>query len=97
MTNLELIVQAAVVNKLYTEQEVIELLETRGELPLHTFQAWKRKGYSVKKGEKATIVTQLWKYRTVKIENEEGEEEESGAYRLCKSYLFTAEQVEKIA
>ena len=28
----------------------------------HTFQEWKRLGYSVKKGQHATLVCNLWKY-----------------------------------
>ncbi len=28
----------------------------------HTFAEWKRKGYSVKKGQKAALSCQLWKY-----------------------------------
>ena len=97
MTNFEIIVNEAIQNKLYTKEEVIERIQANGELPLHTFQAWKSKGYAVKKGEKATIITKLWKYKTFTVKNEQGEEEERTKCYLFNAYLFTEQQVEKIS
>lgn len=96
MTNIEIIVNEAIQNKLYTKEEVLERIEKCGELPLHTFQAWKSKGYVVKKGEKATIVTKLWKYKTFTVKNKQGEEEERTKCYLYPAYLFTEAQVERI-
>ena len=96
MTNIEIIVNEAIQNKIYTKEEVIERIKECGELPLHTFQAWKSKGYAVKKGEKATIVTKLWKYKTYTVKNKQGEEEERTKCYLFKAYLFTENQVEEI-
>jgi hypothetical protein len=56
----------------------------------HTFQAWKSKGYSVKKGEKAIFSTSIWK-RVLK----KGEEEES-QFILKLSHFFKQSQVEPI-
>lgn len=97
MTNLNIIVNEAVANKIFTKEEAIEIIKERGELPIHTFQAWKSKGYIVKKGEKAKIATRLWKFKKGTVENDDGKEEERENYYLCKAYLFTEEQVEKIA
>lgn len=70
----------------------------------HTFQEWKRLGYSVKKGEHAALVAYLWKFtdRPSKAQREaaeaEGKEAEAGENRFykAKSFLFCALQVEKI-
>lgn len=92
MTNAEIIYSEAVINGLWTEEEMVALVNEYGVLPLHTFQMWKHMGYKVKKGEHARITTQLWKYQTK--ENEKGEKEERCF--LCKSHLFTNEQVERM-
>lgn len=92
MTNAEIIYSEAVMNGLWTEEEMVALVNEYGALPLHTFQMWKHMGYKVKKGEHARITTQLWKYQTK--ENEKGEKEEKCF--LCKSHLFTNEQVERM-
>lgn len=70
------------------------------ELPeeIHTFNGWKERGYSVKKGEKSKIKFAIWKYTTKKIEvenkNGEKEETEKSNMFLKMSAFFTAEQVE---
>lgn len=98
MTNLEIIVAEAVANKLYTIEEVEAIFETGNTLPLHTFAVWKSMGYIVKRGEHAKIATRLWKFKKGAKETEESVDgEHSDKYFLCKAYLFTAEQVEKIA
>ena len=38
----------------------------KGDLPFHTFQDWKSRGYSVKKGEHALFTADLWKYTDFK-------------------------------
>lgn len=73
----------------------------------HTFQEWKRLGYSVRKGEHAALVAYLWKYsnRPTKDQREAAEAagenpEEAGGgnhFYKCKSFLFSALQVEKSA
>lgn len=58
---------------------------------LLTFLEWKKRGYSVKKGEKAFISTNLWKPVTKK-DKETGKE--SRIMIMTKASLFTVDQVE---
>ena len=60
---------------------------------LFTFQEWKKRGYSVIKGQKAFISTNLWKPVTKK-DKETGTEKR--IMIMTKASLFTAEQVKKI-
>ena len=57
---------------------------------LFTFQEWKKRGYSVKKGEKAFLQTSIWKHTTKK--NKDGKEETR--MFLTKASLFTMNQVQ---
>lgn len=67
---------------------------------IHTFNGWKERGYSVKKGEKSKIKFAIWKYtaKKIEVENKDGEKEETEKTNmfLKMSAFFTAEQVEKI-
>ena len=73
------------------------------ELPeeIHTFNGWKQRGYSVKKGAKSNIKITIWKY----TEKEKPEEEKTGNpledapisnMFMKTSAFFTFEQVEPI-
>ena len=96
MTNQEIIMQEVLKNKVFTKEEVKQLILEHGELPIHTFEGWKERGYTVKKGEHARIITKLWKMRRTRVKEEENEEEEQNAgFILTKAFLFTFEQVEK--
>lgn len=71
--------------------------------PIHTYQAWKKLGYQVKRGEKAVAKFPVWKYLTKKKKEEEvpddadGEDKKrSGKCYMKMSAFFTDEQVEKI-
>ena len=97
MTNREIIIGEAILNEIFTGEQIEEYLETLGELPLHTFAAWKARGYAVKKGENAVIATRLRKYNKGVNKNDDGEEEENANCYLCKAFLFTDKQVERIA
>lgn len=73
------------------------------ELPedIHTFAAWKQRGYTVKRGEHAIAAFHVWKYserrRNEADEAEtDGEQENSGHCFLKKSFFFKFSQVEKI-
>ena len=70
--------------------------------PIHTYQAWRKLGYQVKKGEKAVAKFSVWKYLTKKkkAEDETNEEETNTGKGRCYmkvSAFFTDEQVEKIS
>ena len=68
---------------------------------IHTFNGWKQRGYSVKKGEKSKIKIAIWKY----TEKEKPEEEKTGNpledapitnMFMKTSAFFTLDQVEPI-
>lgn len=68
----------------------------------HTFQGWKKRGLSVKKGEKAALVCWLWKWTDKpnaaarKAAEEAGEElNPDPHYYKALSYLFFVDQVER--
>ena len=76
--------------------ETVELPEA-----IHTFAAWKARGFIVRKGEHAIAAFHVWKYsdrRHAEAEDGEtdGEQESSGRCFLKKSFFFKASQVEKI-
>lgn len=73
------------------------------EMPeeIHTFNGWKERGFSVKKGEKSRIKFSIWKYTS----KEKSEEEKTGNpiedapttnMFMKMSAFFTAEQVQPI-
>ena len=62
MTNNEIIYSAAIDAGIYTQEQADAILASGHFLPLHTFQEWKARGYSVKKGEKAVLHVDLWKF-----------------------------------
>lgn len=73
------------------------------ELPedIHTFAAWKARGYVVRKGEHAIAAFHVWRYsdrrRSDAEEGEtDGEQESGGHCFLKRSFFFKASQVEKI-
>ncbi len=75
------------------------------ELPeaeeMHTFQAWKSRGFSVRKGEKAVVRLSIWKYITRKetIPMQDGTVQEQDASRmyLKDAWFFSRSQVEQSA
>ena len=96
MTNAQIIFNEAIASGVYTEAEALSFIEKFGAIPLHTFKRWNDLGYKVKKGEHARVTTYLWKPNTKKEKGEEKETTDTKMY-MRKSYLFTIEQVEKIA
>ena len=69
----------------------------------HTFAEWKRMGYSVKKGQHAALVCNLWKYtdkpgkaaREAAAAAGQDAPESDPHFYMAKSHLFHALQVEK--
>lgn len=100
MTNIEIIINEAVENGLYTMEQIENILASGHMIPLHTFQAWKSAGYIVKKGEHARITTRLWRFTNKSRKNNEVDENTDGTnnehYYLAKAFLFTSDQVERI-
>lgn len=78
------------------EPELLELPEE-----IHTFNAWKQRGYIVRKGEHSIASFPIWKYiggkRKESDEPQEGDEAESSGYcRMKLSHFFTAAQVQPL-
>lgn len=64
--------------------------------PIHTFQAWKNLGYSVKKGQHAIAQFPIWKYTTGKKAEMSEEEAQIKGYCFMKvASFFKADQVER--
>ena len=66
-----------------------------------TFAGWKRKGYSVKKGEHAVFKTRIWKPNSKKRKEEDSTEDDKDKKPYARMYMvkaafFTASQVEPI-
>lgn len=102
MTNNEIIFEA--LKEIgFSKNQLAELMRAyRGDLPFHTFQEWKNRGYSVKKGEKAMLSVLLWKFTNKpniaarKAAAERGEEiNEDPHYYKKLSYIFGFQQVRR--
>ena len=107
MTNAQIIFNARVqlmeAGKIGTTGRAVEVQNEKGETvimkepeEIHTFLAWKEKGYSVRKGEKAVAKFTIWKYVNDKIETEDGEAETRGKCFMKCAAFFSAAQVEKM-
>ena len=68
---------------------VITMMEPE---PIHTYAAWKARGYQVKKGEKAVASFVIWKH--VSKRNEETEEDESRMFMKRASFFSRAQVTE---
>lgn len=71
------------------------------EIPegIHTFNAWKQRGFIVRKGEHAVASFLIWKYVTRKNTPDEpldAAEAENGFCRMKLSHFFSARQVEPL-
>ena len=108
MTNQEIIYREAIAHNIMTQEAAEAAIKSGLEIPLHTYAAWKSRGYQVRKGEKATIKTSLWKRskgkKKAQQESTEAAEQDSaenpeasGHFFLATAFLFTAAQVEEIA
>lgn len=77
--------------------EEVEYKETEA---IHTFQAWKEQGFSVKKGSKAVAQFPIWKYTSKKemLPMKDGTEEEVETSNMFMKVaaFFSASQVEEI-
>ena len=101
MTNEQIIEEVAI--SVYGAAAVEKMKASGMEIPLHTIHGWASRGgpYRVKKGEHG-IETRLWKRKKntaarseEKKDEEQGTDTHSGFY-LCKSYLFRADQIERV-
>ena len=103
MTNNEIIYSESIAAGIYTQDQADAILSSGHALPIHTFPEWKRMGYSVKKGQHAALVCNLWKYtdKPGKAAREAAEAAGKDApetdphFYMAKAHLFHALQVEK--
>ena len=70
---------------------------------IHTFQAWKKLGYQVQKGEHAVAKFPVWKFKSSgkgekKDEQEAGDDEspKDGKCYMRMAFFFTVDQVKKM-
>ena len=61
---------------------------------IHTYQAWKKKGYQVQKGQKAIAKFKIWKHVTKKAESENEPDDEK--MFMVNSAFFSSAQVAAI-
>jgi hypothetical protein len=100
MTNADIIINEAIGNGIYTEEQVMNFFKTIGGLPLHTFAEWKRRGFAVKKGEKASLTCWIWRHKKTKgvlpMEDGNDVEVDEEKFYKTKAFFFKREQVERI-
>ena len=96
MTNLEIVISEALANGIFTEEQ-IEAYISEGDIPLKTYKSWHYAGFIVRKGQKARLQTRLWQLRAKKKSDENEEENNKERFILVPAYLFTADQVARIA
>ncbi|MCD8218298.1 MAG: hypothetical protein LUD01_09745 [Clostridiales bacterium] len=98
MKNTEIIAAEAVAHGLYSQEQADRILKNGGQLEIFTVRVWQKKGYRIRKGEHARIVTDLWEMvkQSPSVDVKEGEipsENRTTKFVLKKSYLFTADRV----
>ena len=99
MTNAQIIFE----NQIALASEGILKVDDNGDIqPIHTYNAWKARGFQVKKGEKAVAKFPIWKYSNSKKNDDEASEADGenevqrGRCFMKMSAFFTDEQVEPI-
>ncbi len=99
MTNLEIICNEAIINGIYTAEEIEDMLAQGIEPALHTYTGWRARGKVVRHGEKG-IETKLWKKRSTKKTGEQDTDDENEqvneSFYLAKAFLFCEAQVDDI-
>ena len=98
MTNVEIINNEAI--KL-AEAGIINYNEIGIPESLHTYAAWKKFGYQVRRGEKAKACIKIWKYKRFARENTDDTKDQldkinTAKMFMTKAYFFTIGQVDKI-
>lgn len=93
MTNAQII---ALATAELIEKGVLKLVGGEPE-EIHTFDGWKERGFSVRKGERSDIKITIWKHRTKKVKDKDGEETEKSSMFLKESAFFRRSQVDEIA
>lgn len=104
-SNTAAIIRAGILEKVFTVPEMVTFLETGRAPAYHTFDVWKKAGFTVRKGEKAAFKAAIWKYTADGKTDAEPETEtetdtdevKAGPDFIHKvSYFFGPSQVEKL-
>lgn len=66
------------------------------EEEIHTFDYWKKSGYTVKRGEKSIVKIPIWKHTTKTSTDDNGNAVETSSMFMKAAYFFSTKQVEKI-
>ena len=93
MTNAQII---SLATAKFVEKGTLKLVDGIPE-EIHTFEAWKERGYIVRKGEKSDIRITIWKHGTKKIKDKDGNESEKSSMFLKESAFFRRSQVDEIS
>ena len=107
MTNAQIIFNEAVElmknGKIGTTGNQLEIEDENGNKmmldepeDIHTFQAWKKLGYCVKRGEKAVAQFYIWKCVTKQVVDENNMTEEQKRMFMKKASFFSASQVQAL-
>ena len=93
MTNAQIISLATAE---FVENGALKLVDGIPE-EIHTYEGWKERGFGVRKGEKSDIRITIWKHRTKKVKDKDGEETEKSSMFLKESAFFRRSQVDEIS
>lgn len=94
MTNNTIIALAVLENKLMSKTELVNVINETGDLPFHSFNEWKARGYRVKKGEHGVFKAALWQKTNYSEEQLKEKNKDSNWFYLVSTSLFSREQVE---
>lgn len=95
MNNKEIIARIAIINEIFSSEEIEKMISAGCEIPLHTYRGWKDRGMIVKKGEQG-IPCKLWKMKGKQKKEGGASEEKDSLYYLAKSFLYKLNQVERV-
>lgn len=74
---------------------LLEAYKDGRDIEFHTFNDWKKKGYSVKPGSKAWVIWSRPKTMKTVIKDEKGQEQENEWEAFSLAFLFDSDQVVK--
>ena len=94
MTNNTIIALAVLENRLMTKNQLVDVINKTGDVPFHSFNEWKARGFKVKKGEHGVFKTKLWMKTNYSEDELKKMKKESNWFYLQLTSLFSREQVE---
>ena len=94
MTNNTIIALAVLENRLMSKKELVDVINKTGDVPFHSFNEWKARGFRGKKGEHGVFKTPLWLSTNYSEEELKKKGKKSNWFYLKTTALFSREQVE---